>query len=138
MVRVGAAADDVEGVPRSQSVADALNALQPTGNGAVAYTTLRALYQEAVGGFRPGQINSVLVIAGHSHTDQTLDGPGLIDTINKLKDPAKPVRVNVIDFGSDSDQQTWQGVAQATGGAYQNLPGANTPEFAAALARFLS
>lgn len=121
-----------------QSVADAPAALQPTGNGAVAYTTLRALYQDAVAGFRPNQVNSVLVVAGRSHTDQTLDGPGLIDTINRLKDPAKPVRVNVIDFGADSDQQTWQTIAQQSGGAYQNVPASNSPELAAAIARFIS
>ncbi|MGH3726447.1 MAG: hypothetical protein ACRDUS_20260 [Mycobacterium sp.] len=138
VVRLGGAGDDVEGVPRSQSVADALTALQPTGNGAVAYTTLRALYQDAVGGFRPNQVNSVLIIAGHSHTDQSLDGAGLIDTINRLKDPAKPVRINVIDFGGDSDQQTWQALAQQSGGAYQNLTTSNGPELTAAIARFVS
>ncbi|CPZ87189.1 von Willebrand factor%2C type A [Mycobacteroides abscessus] len=138
MVRLGGAGDDVEGMPRSQSVADALAALQPTGNGAVAYTTLRALYQDAVAGFRPNQVNSVLVVAGRSHTDQTLDGPGLIDTINRLKDPAKPVRINVLDFGADSDQQTWQTIAQQSGGAYQNVPASNSPELAAAIARFIS
>ncbi|MDO3095185.1 substrate-binding domain-containing protein [Mycobacteroides abscessus subsp. abscessus] len=138
VVRLGGAGDDVEGMPRSQSVADALAALQPTGNGAVAYTTLRALYQDAVAGFRPNQVNSVLVVAGRSHTDQTLDGPGLIDTINRLKDPAKPVRINVLDFGADSDQQTWQTIAQQSGGAYQNVPASNSPELAAAIARFIS
>ncbi|ORA58591.1 solute-binding protein [Mycobacteroides franklinii] len=138
VVRLGGAGDDVEGMPRSQSVADALTALQPTGNGAVAYTTLRALYQDAVGGFRPNQVNSVLVVAGRSHTDQTLDGQGLIDTINRLKDPAKPVRINVIDFGGDSDQQTWQALAQQTGGAYQNIPASNSPELVAAITRFMS
>ncbi|WP_078327279.1 vWA domain-containing protein [Mycobacteroides salmoniphilum] len=138
VVRLGAAADDVEGAPRSQSVADALTALQPTSNGAVAFTTLRNVYQEAVNSFRPNQVNSVLIVAGHSHTDQSLDGAGLIDTINRQKDPARPVRINVIDFGNDSDQQTWQTLAQQTGGAYQNLAASNSPELAAAITRFVS
>ncbi|WP_078312847.1 MULTISPECIES: solute-binding protein [unclassified Mycobacterium] len=138
VVRLGAASDDVEGVPRSQSVADALTALQPTANGAVAFTTLRNVYQEAVNSFRPNQVNSVLIVAGHSHTDQSLDSAGLIDTINRQKDPARPVRINVIDFGNDSDQQTWQALAQQTGGAYQNLTASNSPELAAAITRFVS
>lgn len=138
VVRLGTASDDVEGIPRSQSVADALTALQPTSNGAVAFTTLRNVYQEAVNGFRPNQVNSVLIVAGRSHTDQTLDGAGLIDTINRQKDPAKPVRINVIDFGNDSDQQTWQTLAQQTGGVYQNVAASNSPELAAAITRFVS
>ena len=129
---------DVEGVPRSQSVADALTALQPTSNGAVAFTTLRNVYQEAVNSFRPNQVNSVLIVAGRSHTDQSLDSAGLIDTINRQKDPARPVRINVIDFGNDSDQQTWQALAQQTGGAYQNLAASNSPELAGAITRFVS
>ncbi|MGH3956882.1 MAG: hypothetical protein ACRDTI_22890 [Mycobacterium sp.] len=138
VVRLGAASDDVEGAPRSQTVADALTALQPTSNGAVAFTTLRNVYQEAVNGFRPNQVNSVLIVAGHSHTDQSLDSAGLIDTINRQKDPARPVRINVIDFGADSDQQTWQALAQQTGGAYQNLTASNSPELAATITRFVS
>ncbi|GLE57910.1 hypothetical protein NJBCHELONAE_32200 [Mycobacteroides chelonae] len=138
VVRLGTASDDVEGVPRSQSVADALTALQPTSNGAVAFTTLRNVYQEAVNSFRPNQVNSVLIVAGRSHTDQSLDSAGLIDTINRQKDPARPVRINVIDFGNDSDQQTWQALAQQTGGAYQNLAASNSPELAGAITRFVS
>lgn len=137
-VRTGGSADDVQGVPRTQSIIDTLSGLPATSNGAVAFTTLRNVYAEAVNAFRPDQVNSVLIIAGHSHTDQTLDGAGLIDTINRQKDPARPVRINVIDFGDDSDQPTWRTLAETTGGAYQNLSASNTPELAAAIVRFLS
>ncbi|EUA35525.1 hypothetical protein I552_6327 [Mycobacterium xenopi 3993] len=47
-----------------------------TPGGAVSFTTLRLVYNDAVANFRAGQTNSVLVITAGPHTDQTLDGPG--------------------------------------------------------------
>ncbi len=35
-----------------------------------------------------------------------LDGPGLRDFIRKSADPAKPIAVNVIDFGAGPDRAT--------------------------------
>lgn len=85
------------------------------------------VYQAAQANFRDGQTNSVLVITAGPHTDQTLDGPGLQDFIRRSADPAKPVAVNVIDFGADSDRSTWEAVAQLSGGSYQNLATSASP-----------
>ncbi|EUA72274.1 hypothetical protein I540_2379 [Mycobacteroides abscessus subsp. bolletii 1513] len=41
----------------------------------MAYTTLRALYQDAVAGFRPNQVNSVLVVAGVRTPTRPWTGP---------------------------------------------------------------
>ena len=66
--------------------------------------------------FREGQPNSVLVITAGPHTDQSLDGPGLQDFIRQNFNQARPVAINVIDFGGDPDRATWEAVAQTTGG----------------------
>ena len=42
--------------------------------------------------------------------------PGLQDFIRQNFNQARPVAVNVIDFGADPDRATWEAVAQATGG----------------------
>ncbi len=92
----------------------------------------------ALANFRPGQQNSVLVLTAGPHTDQTLDGPGLQDFIRRAADPAKPVAVNIIDFGADPDRATWEAVAKLSGGSYQNLATSASPELATAVAGFLS
>jgi hypothetical protein len=99
----------------------------------VSFTTLRLLYPDAVSNFRDGQPNSVLVITSGPHTDQSLDGPGLQDFIRQNFNQARPVAVNVIDFGGDPDRATWEAVAQATGGAYQNLNSSASPDLTTAL-----
>jgi hypothetical protein len=87
--------------------------------------------------YRQGHNNSILVITTGPHTDQSLSGAGLQQYIRGAFDPARPVAVNVIDFGSDSDRATWEAVAQASGGGYQNLTTSTGPELTSAIANFL-
>ncbi len=135
-VSAGPLADAVDGQPRSVALTATLDALSSTSGGSVSFTTLRLVYNEALANFRQGQNNSVLVITTGPHTDQTLDGPGLQQFVRESVDPARPVAINVIDFGSDSDRATWEAVAQISGGSYQNLATSASPELRSAIAKF--
>lgn len=137
-VSAGPLADQVNGQPRSAALLAALDKQYSSNGGAVSFTTLRMIYQEMQANFRAGQENSVLVITAGPHTDKTLDGPGLEDFIRTSADPAKPVAVNVIDFGGDPDRATWEAVARLSGGSYQNLATSATPDLATAVDTFLS
>lgn len=132
-VPTGPLAEPVGGQPRSAALTSTLDTLSSTSGGAVSFTTLRLVYNDALARFREGQPNSVLVITEGPHTDQTLDGPGLEAFIRDAFDPARPVAVNVIDFGDDADRSTWEAVAQITGGSYQNLATSDSPELATAV-----
>ena len=137
-VTAGPLADPVDGRPRSEALTTTLDALSSTPGDAVSFTTLRLVYNGALANFRAGQPNSVLVITAGPHTDQSLDGSGLQEFLRQSFDPARPVAVNIIDFGSDSDRSTWEAVAQITGGAYQNLATSASPELTRAIAKFLA
>lgn len=134
----GPLGDPVNGQPRSAALTAALDKQYSSAGGAVSFTTLRMIYQEMQAGYRAGQTNSILVITAGPHTDQTLDGAGLQDFIRRSADPAKPIAVNVIDFGADPDRATWEAVAQLSGGGYQNLGTSASPDLAAAINTFLS
>ena len=103
----------------------------------MSFTTLRNVYADALTNFRPQQSNSVLVITSGPHADQTLSGDGLQELMRSSVDPARPVAVNVIDVGEDPDRQTWEAVAQITGGSYVSVPGSDSPELVAALSASL-
>ena len=137
-VGAGPLGDPVNGQPRSAALLAALDKQYSSNGGAVSFTTLRIVYGDMLANYRAGQTNSVLVITGGPHTDQTLDGPGLQDFIKRSADPAKPVVVNVIDFGADPDRATWEAVAQLSGGSYQNLATSATPDLATAISTYLS
>ncbi|HKH53327.1 MAG TPA: substrate-binding domain-containing protein [Mycobacterium sp.] len=136
-VSTGPLSDAVDGRPRSTSLPETLDELSSTSGGAVSFTTLRLVYDEAKTNFRQGQSNSLLVITEGPHTDQSLDGPGLQQYIKGAFDPARPIAVNVIDFGNDSDRATWEAVAQVSGGSYQNLATSAGPELTTAVTQFL-
>ncbi len=137
-VPAGPLGDQIDGKPRSEALAAALDRQHASSGGAVSFTTLRLIYQNAQANFHPGQTNSVLVITSGPHTDQSLGGEGLQNFIKQSADPAKPIAVNVIDFGSDPDRSTWEGVAKLSGGSYQNLSTSASPELATAVTNFLS
>jgi hypothetical protein len=132
-VSTGPLSEPVGGQPRSAALTSTLDTLSSTSGGAVSFTTLRLVYNEALARFRDGQPNSVLVITEGPHTDRTLDGAGLEAFIRDAFDPARPVAVNVIDFGDDPDRGTWEAVSRTTGGRYQNLATSDSPELAAAI-----
>jgi hypothetical protein len=137
-VSAGPLSDQVDGQPRSAALTAVLDRQHASSGGAVSFTTLRLIYQNALANFRAGQTNSVLVITAGPHTDQSLGGEGLQEFIKQSADPAKPVAVNVIDFGSDSDRATWEAVAKLSGGSYQNLATSASPDLATAVTKFLS
>jgi hypothetical protein len=136
-VATGPLSDPVDGKPRSAAIGAALDAQTASGGGAVSFTTLRMIYDDALAKFRPGQTNSVLVITAGPHTDQSLDAGGLQDYVRRTFDPAKPVAINVIDFGGDPDRAAWEGVAQISGGGYQNLSTSASPDLATAITTFV-
>lgn len=136
-VATGPLSDPVDGKPRSAAVAAALDEQTASGGGAVSFTTLRMIYDDALAKFRPGQTNSILVITAGPHTDQSLDASGLQDYVRRTFDPAKPIAINVIDFGGDPDRAAWEGVAQISGGDYQNLTTSASPDLTTAVTTFL-
>ena len=136
-VSIGPLSDPVNGQPRSAALTSALNDQSASGGGAVSFTTLRILYDQTKANFRQGQSNSILVITAGPHTDRSLDGSGLQQYIRGAFDQARPIAVNVIDFGNDSDRATWEAVAQATGGSYQNLTNSTSPDLTTAITQFL-
>ena len=137
-VPTGPLSDAVDGTPRSDALTAALDDQQPSNGGAVSFTTLRLVYGDATTRYRDGQKNSVLVITTGPHTDRSLSASGLQDYVRGAFRQDRPIAVNVIDFGDDSDRATWESVAEITGGGYQNLANSATPDLAAAIARTLS
>jgi hypothetical protein len=95
------------------------------------------VYDDALAKFRQGQTNSLLIITTGPHTDQSLDSSGLQDYVRRTFDPAKPIAINVIDFGADPDRSAWEGVAQASGGSYQNLSTSTSPDLTSAITTYL-
>ena len=138
VVPTGPLSDDLGGQPRSAALTGLLDGLTPTGGGAVSFTTLPRAYTDALANYRPGQPNSILLITQGPHTDKTLDGAGLQNYLKTAADPNRPVTINVIDVGGDPDRPVWESVTQLSGGSYQGVATADSPDLVGAITRMLS
>ena len=117
-MRVGPLSDQVQGQPRSAALTAGLDGLASSPGGRVSFTTLRNVYTDAMTNFRNGPAEFDPDHHLRPAHRPVLDGAGLQEIIRGAFDPARPVAVNVIDFGDDPDRATWQAVARS--------PAANT------------
>ena len=93
------------------------------GGGRGLYDTIAAAYEQARSTFAKGNDNSVVVVtAGPNEDDYGASLQILTDRINELKDPARPVRVDIIGFGTEPDAKAMTSIAKLTGGRYLPAP----------------
>jgi Mg-chelatase subunit ChlD len=88
------------------------------GGGTGLYDTTLTAYRAAVSGYRPGRLNSVVVLTDGRNDDlggHTLSG--LLEALDRAKDPQRPVQVITVGMGPDVDRQALGRIASATGGA---------------------
>ncbi|WP_076262685.1 substrate-binding domain-containing protein [Intrasporangium flavum] len=89
------------------------------GGGRGLYDTIAATYVQAKGYWRPGYTNSVVLVTGGPNEDDFgLDLPLLKQQLAAAKDPARPVRLVVVDIGGRSDANALKQVVAVTGGQY--------------------
>jgi Bacterial extracellular solute-binding protein/von Willebrand factor type A domain len=88
------------------------------GGGTGLYDTTLAAYRAAIAGYKPGRLNSIVLL-----TDGRNDDPGghtltgLLAALHQAKDPRRPVQVITVGMGPDTDPAALRRIATATGGA---------------------
>ncbi|MBE1530600.1 substrate-binding domain-containing protein [Actinomadura algeriensis] len=97
----------------------------PTGDTAL-YRTMLDAYEKMSKTFKPEFGNSILLLTDGKNDDP--EGPTLQETLKQLKamrDPNKPIQVNMIGFGPGVDRNELEQIGEATGGG---VAVAQTPE----------
>ncbi len=93
----------------------ALAELGPVGGPSGLYEAVLAGYQWMIAGYRPGWSNAItLVTDGHLGRDGELHR--LLDALERLAEPTRPVHLVVIGVGPDADRTELRTIAAATGG----------------------
>lgn len=94
---------------------DSLSGIPRGGTG--LYDTMLAAYEEVQKGWDPKRTNAlVLLTDGRNEDEKGLTLPQLIDTLTKLRDPAKPISVALVGIGPDADGKVLRQIAAAVGG----------------------
>ncbi len=102
----------------------ALESLRPVeGGGTGLYDTTLAAVREVSVGWDVSRVNSVVVVS--DGRDEDRDSVGLTDllaTLRAERDLDRPVPVNTIAYGPDSDAAALAAIAAVTGGAFYSAP----------------
>jgi Bacterial extracellular solute-binding protein/von Willebrand factor type A domain len=88
------------------------------GGGTALYDTTLAAYREVVSGYLSDRFNSVVLLTdGRNEDREGLSLPALLDALERLRTPARPVPVVTVGMGPEADTAALRRIAAATGGA---------------------
>ncbi|MFG2790339.1 substrate-binding and VWA domain-containing protein [Streptomyces sp. NPDC048419] len=101
----------------------AFNGLKPVPDGATGlYDTTLAAYRAATSTYAKGKFNALVVLTDGANQDPGSISRGeLVNRLQKLTDPQRPVPLIMIAVGPDADRAEAQEIAKATGGSGQSV-----------------
>lgn len=124
LVPVGPLGEPINGAPRRVQLQKGAGSLPGlVGGGTALNETALAAFRHVQRTYDPSKINSVTLITDGSNDDiSSIDLPGLLATLKREADPARPVPMIMVGLGADADMNALRQIADATGGkAYQAM-----------------
>ncbi|MEV0946794.1 substrate-binding domain-containing protein [Rhodococcus sp. NPDC049939] len=126
----------IEGT-RRQALRNRLARAEPA-TGSATYASLEAIYENAVDGYTPDRINSVLLITDSGNDDDSVTSEALLTSIAETFTPSAPVRIDIVTIGQNPDLETLQMVADRTGGSLEQIESSDGPALQIAIDKLLS
>jgi Ca-activated chloride channel family protein len=97
-----------------------IDTIQPKKNGDTGlYDTLAAAYENVQDGWQAGRVNSVLILTdgiGNDDPDGGLSLPALLNQLEGLKDPKRPIQVIILGLGDAVNRGALDQITRVTGG----------------------
>jgi len=135
-VPTGSLTDTVGTGTRRQAIDTALDSLTPA-TATSTYAATLAAYADAVRGYGADRPNSVLLITDGPNDDTSITARQLLASIRETTVGGKPVRIDVITIGENSDADTLRALAEQTGGSMTAVGSSQGPELGAAIGQAL-
>ncbi|BCB77428.1 substrate-binding domain-containing protein [Phytohabitans flavus] len=99
---------------------EAIGKIQPKENGDTGlYDTLAAAYETVQDGWQAGRVNSVLILTdgiGNDDPEGGLSLPALLNRLEELKDPKRPIQVIILGLGDKVNRGALDQITRTTGG----------------------
>ena len=121
--------------PRRSALDATAEALTPA-TGSFTYASVLVAYLDAVAGYVPGRVNSVVLITD-GPDDSPLSADELLTELTSASDPARPVAVNIVRIGDDSPAPVFTDIAARTGGTVDTVPTSDSPDLLDRLGKLL-
>lgn len=124
------------GTTPRRSALDATAAALTPATGSFTYASVLVAYLDAVAGYVPGRVNSVVLITD-GPDDSPLSADELLTELTSASDPARPVAVNIVRIGDDSPAPVFTDIAARTGGTVDTVPTSDSPDLLDRLGKLL-
>ncbi|WP_238325179.1 substrate-binding and VWA domain-containing protein [Rhodococcoides fascians] len=124
------------GTTPRRSALDATAAALTPATGSFTYASVLVAYLDAVAGYVPGRVNSVVLITD-GPDDSPLSADELLTELTSASDPARPVAVNIVRIGDDSPAPVFTDIAAPTGGTVDTVPTSDSPDLLDRLGKLL-
>lgn len=110
---------EVDGATQHEVLTVALTGLTPKPDGDTGlYDTILAAYQELTEGYAADRVNTLLVLTdGNNDDHDSISLNELLDQLEELYQPDRPVSIIAISFGPDVDPEPLEQIAETTRGA---------------------
>ncbi len=136
LVPTGPLTDTVGGSTRQQAITSALTTLTPA-TATSTYASVQAAYAAAVRGHVTDRTNSVLVVTDGPNDDSSISAAQLLRTIGEALQTDRPVVIDVVTVGDNSDFSTLRALAELTGGTVTAVATSDGPDLTNALTPLL-
>ena len=128
LVPVGPLNEEVDGDSRLTRIVDSLEALEPQNDTALNDTTLAA-YETMLSSFQPDVRHTVVLLTdGRNDDEGSIANSTLVERLEALQDPDRPVRIVAIAHGEGTDIAQLEEVTGVTGGKVLTSPDADDLE----------
>jgi Ca-activated chloride channel family protein len=123
LVPLGPAGQPVNGFPNRQAASVAAYKAMVPRTATGLYDSILAAYKSATAAYRPDAVNTIVVISDGKNEDAgSISLPQLLAQLRTLHNPAKPVHIVTLAYGTGADPAALAQVAKVTDGLQFSSP----------------
>jgi Ca-activated chloride channel homolog len=128
LVPVGPLDEELDGGDRRTQIVDGLQALEPENDTALNDTTVAA-YEAMLDDYQPDVRHAIVLLTdGRNDDDGSISNRAVIERLEELQDPERPVRIVAIAYGDGTDIAQLEQLTAATDGKVLASPNADDLE----------
>lgn len=121
---------------RREELIAAGTALQPE-TATSTYESVMAAYVDAQTHYVAGRPNTVVLVTDGPNDDTSISASRFVSMLSDIEDPSRPVSIDVVSIGTNSDTPTLQSISDITGGTLTTVGSSDSPELPDLLRKLL-
>lgn len=136
LVSTGPVDEPLDSRTRREQLISAAGEVRPA-TATSTYEAVTAAFLDAQETYSPGKPNSVLLVTDGPNDDPTIASSRFLSTLSEIVDPTRPVTIDVVSIGTNSDESTLQSMSDITDGSFTTVGSSDSAELPDLLRKLL-